>query len=348
MTRESKAHTYHPPVPAEESGRGGGDGDTDILLSVVICTHNRAAYLYPCVMSVLNQSVADVCYEILIVANACTDETERIARELSAKQGVRHVVEPTLGLSHARNRGWREARGQIVAYLDDDATAEPGWMESALSVFQKHRPQPAWVGGAIDLACEVPMPSWLGRECWHLFGHLDWGDIPCVLGPECYLAGGNSFFRREVLKKMGGFDARLGRRGRLLIAGEETYLDWCLRHAGEQLYYHPGVRIRHHVSADRFKRSWMYRHAYWQGVTDSVMQLLLRQRLDPSIDIHARSPTPQPGGRLYRIVRQGARSLGWKADASGRVAARIYLFYALGAVAGLLLRRRVLLRDATV
>lgn len=346
MTRARQSHASLPPVHAKGSEIGGGkafsDLNTDILLSVIICTHNRAGYLYPCVKSVLRQAVSRARYEVLIVENACTDETERIARELSAKEGVRHVVEPALGLSHARNRGWREARGQIVAFLDDDATAEPGWMESALSVFQEHRPQPAWVGGPIDLACEAPMPSWLGRDSWPLFGYLDWGDIPCVLAPGRYLGGGNSFFRREVLEQMGGFDARLGRQGRLLIAGEETHLDWRLRHAGEQLYYHPGVRIWHHISAERFKRSWVYRHAYWNGVTGSIMQRLLKTKVDPSIDIHAHSPTPQAGGRLYRVWHHATRSLGWRASKPERVASRIYLSYAIGAVAGHFLRHRIM------
>ncbi len=162
-----------------------------------------------------------------------------------------------------------------------------------------------------------------------------------MLIPGRYLGGGNSFFLRDVLVRMGGFDPRLGRQGRLLIAGEETYLEWRLRSAGETIFYPPGVRIRHHVARERFRRAWVYRHAFWDGVTGGIMQSLLKETVNPSFDLHAHSPTPQAGNRITRIARQTLRALGFAACERESVAARVYLFYVLGAIGGLIARLRI-------
>src|SRR5205807_9766350 len=97
------------------------------LITVAICTRNRAASLQKAVDSVLPQLSEDI--ELLIVDNASTDNTPEVAMHLAAaNRQVTVCLEDEVGLSAARNKALLQARGQYVLFLDDDAVAEPGWL----------------------------------------------------------------------------------------------------------------------------------------------------------------------------------------------------------------------------
>jgi glycosyltransferase involved in cell wall biosynthesis len=108
--------------------------DTDLTATVIICTRNRVALLRKCLeaLTVL-EPPAD---EILVVDNSAGDrDTELVAREFA----VRYIVEPTPGLSRARNRGFAESHTDIVAYLDDDAVPDKSWLRFILDPFRDAR-----------------------------------------------------------------------------------------------------------------------------------------------------------------------------------------------------------------
>src|SRR2546426_8522794 len=101
----------------------------DPLVTVAICTRNRAAFLEKAVHSVLRQITDNT--EVLIVDNASTDETPKMAAQLAATNSCVTVCrENELGLSAARNTALVKARGKYVIFLDDDAVAEQGWLEA--------------------------------------------------------------------------------------------------------------------------------------------------------------------------------------------------------------------------
>ena len=105
--------------------RGGGLAVADSpLISAVICTYNRADLLAGAIESLLEQTLNPAHREIIVVDNASTDGTRAVVEQF-APDGVRYVLETRQGLGYARNRGWQEARGEFVAYIDDDARA-PG------------------------------------------------------------------------------------------------------------------------------------------------------------------------------------------------------------------------------
>ena len=90
-----------------------------IRISAVICTHNRASFLRSALRSLMAQTLDPSAYEILIVDNASTDDTRSVVDgERHAQPLVRYVHEGTVGVSRARNAGWRNARAALVAYLD--------------------------------------------------------------------------------------------------------------------------------------------------------------------------------------------------------------------------------------
>lgn len=128
------------------------------LLTVVICTRNRAFFVEKCIKSLLSQNVSEKAYEILIVDNGSTDSTSKVIRKYVDGVLVRSIFEPVVGLSRSRNTGWRAAKGQYVGYIDDDAVAGTEWVENAISVSKTVKPYPDIIGGPIFLEWEAPPP----------------------------------------------------------------------------------------------------------------------------------------------------------------------------------------------
>lgn len=306
-------------------------------ITVVVCTNNRAGYLRACVASLLEQSLPRNRYEILVVDNASVDETRATCAQWVSQGDIRYVYEPVAGLSQARNTGWREARGRLVGYLDDDGRASHGWLAAALQAFAQE-PAPGWVGGPIDLDWAGPPPSWLDEELQECLGRLDWGPTPRWLEPHERLGGGNSFYPRELLAQVGGFDTRLGRKGNLLLSGEETQLQRRLEAGGHRLFYHPGVRMLHAVPPERLQPAFFRARYYWGGVTDTVIRKTLGEgdaRLAKAGLPSAKATGPRsPGATLARIARHTVWAIGL-GNAGDRVRGRIYWSYVTGRVVGL-------------
>src|SRR5271170_6316251 len=107
---------------------------TNPLITVVICTRNRAAFLEKAIRSVLAQANDRV--EILIVDNGSTDDTPAFAGKFAAADSrVKFFVEPATGLSRARNTALKNAKGDWIIFFDDDAVAEPGWLAAYENFF---------------------------------------------------------------------------------------------------------------------------------------------------------------------------------------------------------------------
>src|SRR5437899_184406 len=112
------------------------------LLTIAICTFNRADLLPRSLDSVRNQMRTSADLEIMIVDNGSTDHTRDMVAEVQAEDSrVRYVVEPNAGISHARNRALREARGEYLAFLDDDAWAEHDLRRKLLGTIQFLKPE---------------------------------------------------------------------------------------------------------------------------------------------------------------------------------------------------------------
>ena len=306
------------------------------IITVVICTRNRARLLELCLRSVLRQTVPRAQYEVLVVDNGSSDDTAAVCAAQAAA-GVRYIAEPVVGLSRARNTGWREANGAVVGYLDDDGQATEGWLAGAVAAFRDVQPTPAWAGGPIELDWHAPPPAWLDVPLQECLGALDLGDQPRWLVSHERLGGGNSFFSRALLAEMGGFDERLGRVNSLLLSGEETQLQRRIEARGGRLYYHPDIRMRHDVPVERVQPAFFYRRYYWGGVTDAVIRRTLREHLPAAAD--AALPTAmshaeaRPGATLRRALRHIVAAAGLAARAE-RIRGRIYLAYVFGVIRG--------------
>jgi glycosyltransferase involved in cell wall biosynthesis len=194
-----------------------------IRISAVICTYNRAAYLRKALRSLIEQTLDSSQYEILVIDNASTDDTRNVVEsERSVQPQVRYVHEPTVGVSRARNAGWRAARAEYVVYLDDDAIAEPPWLERMLGFLESKAPRLGAVGGRIEPIWERPRPDWLSDDMARALTVVDWSERPIVLESHQWIVAANIGFPRRILEEIGGFQVDLGRQGSRLLSNEEN------------------------------------------------------------------------------------------------------------------------------
>ncbi|MEA3439598.1 MAG: glycosyltransferase [Chloroflexota bacterium] len=229
-------------------------------ISVVICTYRRGEKLEQSLRSVLSGSTSEKDYEIIVVNNDPKDtQVEETIRRLqnntdgNQADKIKLVNCPFKGLSFARNAGISEASGEIISFLDDDATARSDWLENIWVEFQKY-PQAGVVGGRIMLQVPEPRPRWL-KSGWEKF----WGEyIPA--SQESTIAeqwwelpwGGNWSARREALLEIGGFRSNYGHRGSDLGGAEETVAALLIQKLGYQVVIAPSVAVIHTPNLNRF------------------------------------------------------------------------------------------------
>lgn len=245
-----------------------------LKISAVICTYNRADRLPLAIKSLLAQNLSSEKYEILVVDNASTDGTaEMLRKEFLPNPSIHYIYEPVQGLSQARNTGWKNAEGEYVAYLDDDAIAESDWLEKILETFLSLSPNAGCVGGKIFPIWESERPSWLNDEMLGQLSVVDWGDKPFPLKQDQWLAGASIAFPRRLLQEVGGFSVEIGRKGRKLLSMEEVLIREEIEERGHPCFYNPKIIVRHYVPASRMTPRWFFERAYWQGVSDGLISL---------------------------------------------------------------------------
>ena len=220
-----------------------------IEISVIICTHNRASMLADCINSMLNQTIKN-CFEILIVDNNSIDNTEEIAKDFAKNNNnIKYFKETIVGYSAPRNCGWKNATGNIIAYIDDDEIAATDWLESIEKTFQKEE-KPDIVGGIYLIKYDETPPDWFIES----MGGTDKNRQKGILNQrkDCYLAGGNIAFKKEVLEKLNGFSDDFNMKNVFLMVGEDT--DICQRavKAGFRLYYNPQIVIYHRMNQNNY------------------------------------------------------------------------------------------------
>lgn len=243
-----------------------------MIISAIICTHNRSDYLSRSINSLVHQSYPASDYEILVIDNHSSDDTKKIVTHgFQHVKNLRYIYEGAIGLSHARNTGWKEANGKYVAYLDDDAIVEKDWLEKIVSAFETIKPMPGCVGGKTEPIFETPRPRWLTNTLLPYLSIINWSNTPIILSCGQWLIGTNMAFPKKLLADMNGFPLNLGRIGNKLLSGEERLLQLHLQAQGMTSYYDPRISVSHHIPISRLTRSWFVSRSFWSGVSKSVI-----------------------------------------------------------------------------
>ena len=216
------------------------------MISVVLCTRNRANHLRRALESIGNLSrPCDLAWEVVVIDNDSTDDTRAVSELFLRESGINvtYVFEGRRGTSHARNAGIRAAQGDVLAFVDDDIIVDPEWLVNIVS---------ECIG---DGTCSV------------LFGQtkLMWADqariaikeepfeeiyvYPC--NPAAPGASNNMVVRRSILERVVGFDTSLG-PGTLLRGAEDTDFTYRVLRSGGKIKYCPRILVRH--NHDRLTR----------------------------------------------------------------------------------------------
>ncbi|MBK5720274.1 glycosyltransferase family 2 protein [Dysgonomonas sp. Marseille-P4677] len=241
--------------------------------SVIFCTYNRAKYIYNAMKSIAEQDFPYQDYEIVLINNNSTDATESICSQFQKDYPhiqFRYFVETNQGLSYARNRGVAESRGEILVFVDDDATAFDHYL-SSIDILFKENPSVGACGGPIEPVYEVVKPKWLSHYTEQLIGGaLYEGDKVKPFKNGKYPGGGNSAFRREIFEKYGLFNVDLGRKGTGLIGAEEKDLYDRLTRGKEQFYYLPQMGIYHYIPEKKLTESHFRELTYSIGKSERI------------------------------------------------------------------------------
>ena len=240
-------------------------------ITVILCTYNRCRTLEKALSSVAASTLPEsIEWEVLVVDNNSRDQTRDVVEDFCARYPgrFRYLFEPHQGKSYALNTGIREARGDILAFMDDDVTVESTWLQNLTAALCSRE----WAGAGGRILPQWPCapPSWLPEKEWY-------GMAPLVMfdrGPEAGPLtdppfGTNMAFHRRLFEKYGTFRIDLGPGSNGKIRNnEDTEFGRRLLEAGERLRYEPTAVVHHSVPPNRLRKDYFLTWWFNKGRSD--------------------------------------------------------------------------------
>ena len=248
-------------------------------VSVVVCTYASERFADFCeAVESLQAQTHDPIEIVLVIDGNPEVYEETTARFGGSDDVIIHCNETNEGLSYSRTQGVKRATGDVIAFLDDDAIAEPDWIEELLRGYEYTdaiavggRMVPEWVAGK---------PTFLPEEFYWLVGanyerRLEpWSEVRNTLGS-------NMSFRREVFEELGGFDEDVGLSGDNQIQADETEFAIRMRKTfGKGMLYNPDAVVAHKVFEYRTRPGWLLKRAFWQGYSKRAIETVDEQPFD--------------------------------------------------------------------
>jgi glucosyl-dolichyl phosphate glucuronosyltransferase len=291
-------------------------------VSVVVCAHttDRREQLLAALDSLREQSQPP--HEVIVVVDHERELLDWIRRRAPDATVIEN--EEGAGLAGARNSGVRAARGAVVAFLDDDAVADPRWVERLATAY---RDDILAVGGAVTPIWQR-RPSWFPEEFEWVVG-CGYRGLPSQRSPVRNLIGCNMSFRREVFERVGRFTDGLGRIANRPFGCEET--EFCIRLSqnglAEPVLYEPAAVVHHHVPRARTTLRYFLWRCYCEGISKAeVARRTGRDRGLSSERTYTLRTLPSGVWRDLsrgRLARAAAIVLGLLVTAAGFVAGNV-------------------------
>ncbi|MCQ2311986.1 MAG: glycosyltransferase [Paludibacteraceae bacterium] len=246
------------------------------MLSVIICTYNREKYLSETLRRLANNRYNGE-WELLLIDNNSTDSTASICKDFATQYSAvpfRYLVETQQGLSYARNRGIKEAKGEWFVFLDDDAFVSENYLER-LSLYIQQIPDMDAFGGRIyPLFEEGATPSWLSKWSASWLSAIDKGNNVCLFTKD-YPIGANMGFSKITADRCGLFNTSLGRSGKNLIGGEEKDYFNRIKALNVPIYYLPEIAVEHCIPSSRTTDEYIYRLGLGVGQSERQRTLAI-------------------------------------------------------------------------
>ena len=231
-------------------------------VTVAICTWNRCESLRETLEQFCSLRVpSNTDWELLVINNNCTDDTDAMVASFQARLPVRLLHEPTPGQSYARNLAVREARGEYLLWTDDDVIVDSGWMESLLVPLRDGTAE--WSFGRSEPKWPGKVPAWYSDRFRGYFAVLDYG--PTSYRITNYLQhfyGLNFAGKVESHRALGGFRNDFGFKGDAGGVGEDVDLFQRAFDANMPIVYCPSALVKHVIPVQRTQKAY-HRRRHW-------------------------------------------------------------------------------------
>ena len=251
-------------------------------ITVAICTWNRCHALGETLDGFTRlANPPGACWELLVVNNNCTDQTDDVIHAFEDRLPVRRTFEPEPGLSHARNRAIDEAAGAYIVWTDDDVTVCRDWLVAYAEAFRRW-PDAALFGGPIEPWFDGTPPDWL-RQVYPaiagVYAARDFGTEPIPFQSPYVIPWGANYAVRVSDQSRHRYDPALGYRPGKLIGWEETEVIQALLSQGATGWWVPGATLRHRVPKDRQTTKYLRSHFFNRGLYHGSRWKQLDKRL---------------------------------------------------------------------
>jgi GT2 family glycosyltransferase len=244
-------------------------------ISVIICAYTEARWdsLVASIASVQAQTMP--AREIIVVIDHNPALLARVREQIPGVTAIENREEN--GLNGARNSGVAQAQASVVAFLDDDATADPHWLSELMPDYAFANV--VGVGGAITPVMASGRPSWFPQEFDWIVG-CTYRGMPEETAPIRNLIGANMSFRKEIFQQVGGFRSGMGRIGSNPIACDETELCIRIRQQSPEavLLHEPRAQVYHHVIPSRATWHYFCARSYSEGLGKATVAHLVGSR----------------------------------------------------------------------
>jgi glycosyltransferase involved in cell wall biosynthesis len=230
----------------------------EMKITVILCTYNRCQSLAKALESAAALRLPEsLDWEVLVIDNNSSDQTSEVVKGFCRRYPARfrYLFEPRQGKSHALNAGIREAHGDVIAFMDDDVTVEPTWLQNLTASL--HNRDWAGAGGRILPQQTFAPPRWLPQGNRYGLAPLalfDLGPVAREFAEPPF--GTNMAFRKGVFEKYGGFRTDLGPQPGSEIRSEDSEFGHRLLAAGERLRYEPSAVVYHEVPECRVQKKY--------------------------------------------------------------------------------------------
>ena len=243
-----------------------------MMVSVVLSTYSKDNFnqVLDCIESLGHQTFPPE--EIILVLDSDPDLITYYKSIFNGR--VKIVDSGGFGLSRARNAGIQAAKSEIVAFIDDDAIADPSWLHNLLKDYDSA--SVVSVGGLIKPLWEQQRPKWFPAELDWVVG-CSYKGLPEIRAYVRNAIGCNMSFRKKIFDDVGYFRTDLGRFGKHLLGSEEPELSTRIltNNPNSKIIYDPEAIVFHKVPLGRRKFSYLFRRSFYEGLSKAFFSLKL-------------------------------------------------------------------------